>query len=226
MIDLEGRRLFEWTWFRYSPLLGLASNSNIGLQAVATALAEPFDRGVPNLLKAAVEVDRLTAAAGLFKGVAVIVPADAPLSYPSERDGAEETGRRDDVFQWLGYHGPLATLTGMLPEHLSDRILAWHVFHVADAGRRTHAIQAMGTERFFSALALKAVQEDRFGKLYLVGPTQDPSAFVEVADATIAPDGTRQRYWRSVPPHVTTAREAVAWTFGSAEEDYDPVKET
>jgi hypothetical protein len=30
----------------------------------------------------------------------------------------------------------------------------------------------------------------------------------------------------SVPPHVATAREAVAWTFGLTEQEYAPATET
>jgi hypothetical protein len=42
---------------------------------------------------------------------------------------------------------------------------------------------------------------------------------VEVENGTIEPDGSR-RYFLCVPPWMTTAREAVAWTFGLSVDEY------
>jgi hypothetical protein len=49
---------------------------------------------------------------------------------------------------------------------------------------------------------------------------------VEVVNSTAEPDGSRKRYWLRVPPEMQTAREAVAWTFGLSEREYDPTTET
>jgi hypothetical protein len=49
---------------------------------------------------------------------------------------------------------------------------------------------------------------------------------VEVINATPEPDGSRRTYFLAVPPTVRTAREAVAWTFGLDELDYEPSRET
>ncbi len=40
------------------------------------------------------------------------------------------------------------------------------------------------------------------------------------------PDGSHRDYWICVPPHVKTAREAVARTFRMREKEYDPTQET
>jgi hypothetical protein len=64
------------------------------------------------------------------------------------------------------------------------------------------------------------VQSDDFGELYLVGPVQAPLAYVKVMDASPGPEGVQQEHWLSVPPHVATAREAVAWTFGMSGSAY------
>ena len=42
----------------------------------------------------------------------------------------------------------------------------------------------------------------------------------------MGPDGAPHVHWLPVPPHVATAREAVAWTFGKSERDYRPIIET
>jgi len=49
---------------------------------------------------------------------------------------------------------------------------------------------------------------------------------VEVANSTPEPDGSRRRYWLRVPPHTTSCRDAVAWTFGLRGPQYELVRET
>jgi hypothetical protein len=84
----------------------------------------------------------------------------------------------------------------------------------------------MGIDRFIAAARLRPVQRDGAGELYLVGPPLDPLAFVRVVDSSPNPDGTTRLHWLGVPPHVATAREAVAWTFGLTEQEYAPATET
>jgi hypothetical protein len=84
----------------------------------------------------------------------------------------------------------------------------------------------MGMDRFMAAACLRPVQQDDVGELYLVGPPVDPLAFVRAIDASPGSDGTTRLHWLSVPPHMATAREAVAWTFGLSEKEYAPAAET
>ncbi len=60
--------------------------------------------------------------------------------------------------------------------------------------------------------------------LYSLSPglNLEPVVAVEVINSTAEPDGTFKRYLLRVPPHVTTARAAVAWTFGVSARDYAP----
>ena len=51
-------------------------------------------------------------------------------------------------------------------------------------------------------------------------------AYVGVTNSTAEPDGTFKRYFLRVPPHLKTARAAVAWTFQKEESDYAPAVET
>jgi hypothetical protein len=49
---------------------------------------------------------------------------------------------------------------------------------------------------------------------------------VEVLNATPQEDGSFKNYWLRVPPHIQTAHEAVAWTFGRDVRKYRPKVET
>jgi hypothetical protein len=49
---------------------------------------------------------------------------------------------------------------------------------------------------------------------------------VEVRNSTPEPDGIHKHYWLRVPPHIGSAREAVAWTFGLSAGDYAPLIES
>lgn len=91
-----------------------------------------------------------------------------------------------------------------------------------------------GTAAFFEAEDARVVQRDASGTLLEIGQWQaDGNApyhsilrAVEVVDATPRPDGTRQRYLLPVPPEMTTARAAVAWTFGLTADEYAPTAES
>lgn len=71
--------------------------------------------------------------------------------------------------------------------------------------------------------------KDKYGELFAEkNGTQHPDslAFVQVVNSTPEPDGTWKKYVLRVPPHFSTARAAVAWTFGMSEDGYLPVLES
>jgi hypothetical protein len=105
-------------------------------------------------------------------------------------------------------------------------MMAEQVLGIEDATRRQEAVRAMGEGRLVAAGGIRPVQEDSFGELYMIGPEQTPLAFVRVRDASPTATGVHQEHWLSVPPHVATAREAVAWTFGMSESAYAPADES
>jgi uncharacterized protein DUF6745 len=109
---------------------------------------------------------------------------------------------------------------------LAKRLLVRLILRLDDVARRQTAIRAMGEEPFIEAARLRPMQSDHFGELYLVGPAQDCLAYVKVTDASPGPDGVHREHWLSVPPHVATAREGVAWTFGMSESAYSPAAES
>ncbi len=86
---------------------------------------------------------------------------------------------------------------------------------------------AFGIWRFLRELEAFPVQVDRFGMLYRVPVTRRRAlAFVRVRNSTPEPDGARRNYFLQVPPTVTSAHAAVAWTFGMRAEEYRPGRET
>jgi hypothetical protein len=108
----------------------------------------------------------------------------------------------------------------------AERLLAATVIRLRDAYRRQTAIGAMGEARLIAVAGIEPRQNDAFGDLYLIGPEQNPLAYVRVRDASPGVDGVHPEHWLSVPPHMATAREAVAWTFGMSERAYAPAAES
>jgi hypothetical protein len=69
--------------------------------------------------------------------------------------------------------------------------------------------------------------DERFGTLWRRNvPDDEPIVMIEVVNSTRESDGSSKRYWLRVPPNMTTAHEAVAWTFNVPAKDYDPKVET
>ncbi len=57
-------------------------------------------------------------------------------------------------------------------------------------------------------------------------PKNLPLVFVKVLNATREKDGRQKEFFLRVPPYITTAREAVAWSFGLTPEEYKPTQES
>lgn len=71
------------------------------------------------------------------------------------------------------------------------------------------------------------VHRDEWGELYRADmPNEEPLVMVRVINSTPEPDGSFRKHWLRVPPTMHRAREAVAWTFQKAEQDYAPAVET
>ncbi len=64
------------------------------------------------------------------------------------------------------------------------------------------------------------------GSCPIVTSMPDTMRFVEVVNGTRESDGSYKHYFLRVPPNVTTARQAVAWTYGLTAEQYRPLIRT
>jgi hypothetical protein len=85
-------------------------------------------------------------------------------------------------------------------------------------------IERFGAERFLSEADAERIHGDDYGTLWRAELEDDePLVMVEVLNATPEEDGSFRDYFLRVPPDVSTAREAVAWSFGYDEPwDYEP----
>lgn len=72
------------------------------------------------------------------------------------------------------------------------------------------------------------IHTDEWGTLYrkTLPLGGEPFVLVKVVNSTAEPDGTFKDYYLRVPPNMTTAREAIAWTFGKDSDEYKPEQET
>jgi len=93
---------------------------------------------------------------------------------------------------------------------------------------RRMMLDIYGVERFLRDAGAEMIQKDECGELFIrrFEPGRDPAVIVCVVNSTPEPDGHHRRYFIRVPPHVRTAREAVAWTFGLSADEYKPLRET
>jgi len=93
-------------------------------------------------------------------------------------------------------------------------------------------VERMGWERLVDDGGAQKVHADATGVLWELHPPRTspwrerPAKVVEVVNSTPEPDGTRRHYFIRVPPEMTTARQAVAWTFELREVEYRPLVET
>jgi hypothetical protein len=135
----------------------------------------------------------------------------AALSYP---DGWA-------LHAWRGMPIPPA-LAAELPHVTAERIRKER-----NAEIRRVMLEHFGFERYLRESKAKRLHSDECGVLWRVElPGDEPLVMVEVVNSTPEPDGSRRTYFLRVPPETTRAREAVAWTFGVTEEEYQPLAQT
>lgn len=97
---------------------------------------------------------------------------------------------------------------------------------------RSILIERYGLSRFLKDSGAVKVHEDEYGILYRKqfdaagSPIDEPLQVVMVHNATPEPDGFHKQFFLRVPPNIRSAKEAVAWTFGMDQDDYDPEVET
>ena len=170
----------------------------------------------PRLVAAALELNREAAAATLFGDVVVALVG-------TEHDHGTDTVAA--IVAELGLGADWRLLLRLLGSWRL-RVLARLLDREPDPVLRLDAVQRLGAEEIMTALGRPPVAADEAGELYRIGPEPQPSLLVKVRDPVGDRDGAPGYHWLPVPPHVATAREAVAWTFGTGERQYRPGVET
>jgi hypothetical protein len=177
-------------------------------------------------------VDDLAEAAALFEQIAVVLVRGSLAFVPTMGAGARRWWRPvlapyAEVLELVGASPVWRALIGLAPwQGLADRLLARLVVEDPDPGLRLEAIERIGAERFFAALGTPPLDRGPMGALFVTRSPLAPTALVRVEDVVRDEHGRPHVHWLPVPPHVATAHEAVAWTFGKSERDYRPAIET
>ncbi len=88
-------------------------------------------------------------------------------------------------------------------------------------------IERFGPEKYLEQSGAKEIHRDKFGILLRKEiPNDEPLVMVKLKNSTPEPDGSVKDYYLRVPPEMTTAHQAVAWTFGLTPAEYNPAQET
>lgn len=126
------------------------------------------------------------------------------------------------LYMWHGVRVPQ-----QLIEHPTS-ITTQQIVDEQNAEVRRIMIDRYGAERFMLDIGAQRIQADDYGELFRVELGDDePLVMVRGDNATPEPDGSVKSYMIRVPPTMTTARQAWAWTFGiERAEHYAPVVET
>ncbi len=153
-----------------------------------------------------------------------VVLSDRPASLEIDDDGRLHCERgpalvyRDgwSVHAWHGVRVPPWVIER---PHL---ITLQMVVRQPNVEMRRVLLERYGYERYVRTVGSR-VHSDDWGTLWrapLFG--DEPLVMVQVLNATPEPDGRFKDYFLRVPPSVSTAHEAVAWTFGASRESYAP----
>lgn len=115
-----------------------------------------------------------------------------------------------------------------VPEYIANgEFAADDIDRMRNVEVRRVMIEDFGMERYLSETHAEEIHRDETGVLYRKPLDNDePLVVVKVRNSTAEPDGTFKNYFLRVPPEITTAREAVAWTFEMQSDEYSPKKET
>jgi hypothetical protein len=104
-----------------------------------------------------------------------------------------------------------------------DTLTARDIISCRNAEIRRLLLRGFGYEKFVMELGGAVIHRDGDSELILIkwGIYEDALKLVKVKDPS-----TGDFYILRVPLSVKTCKEAIAWTFGMSEEDYDLIKET
>ena len=126
-------------------------------------------------------------------------------------------------YQWHGVRVPAKII--LHPERLS----AGEIGRMRNMAARRCAIERFGVERFLRDSNAERIHADQYGELYKAICSVEQVAILRVVNSTAEKDGSFKSYFLHVPPSMTTAHEAVAWTFGldtEGMERYEPIQQT
>lgn len=154
---------------------------------------------------------------------------ESPLSYHTDearRPHSESTAALEfaDGMKAYFWHGILVEPRLILDP---ESITVDEIENTRNIELRRVLIERFGASRYLQESGAKEIQSDEFGILYRRELEGDEAlVMVKVINSTPEPDGSYREYFLRVPPETETAKQAVAWTFGLEESEYEPLAET
>lgn len=132
----------------------------------------------------------------------------------------------DDLAIWAWHGIAVPRFVIEAPEQISVRT----ILDEPNQEVRRVMVDRMGYERLIKESGATLISEEDAGKLWQIpvaiagdaGSRPEELRVVEVVNSTPEPDGTYRHYFLRVPPHLRSAHEAVAWTFGLGGREYAP----
>jgi len=125
------------------------------------------------------------------------------------------------IYAWHGVLVPEYVI--LLPEPITTEMINAE----PNAEVRRVLIERFGLDNYLKEGTVLKVHQDSYGTLYRMNLRGDePIMVVRVVNSTPEPDGTYNEYFLRVPPNMLRAKQAIAWTFGLTEEEYEPLAQT
>ena len=159
---------------------------------------------MPELARAAIELDEICEAITLFEHVAVVLPSASTTSEMDNLPRPRASWRRSrrpiyaDVLRILGPQPILALMIDLAgSDEGAERLLAQRLLRLSQP-------EIMGLERLAAAASLDPVDRNEAGELFVLGQPEHLVAFIRL----IVREGDER--WLRVPSYVTTTREGMA----------------
>jgi hypothetical protein len=125
------------------------------------------------------------------------------------------------VYAWHGVRVPADLI--LRPQ---DQTIA-QIQQESNAEIRRVRLERYGFDRYVQDTGAAVIHADETGTLYRNEfPDDEPLVMVSVLNSTPEADQSFKRYMLRVPPDMTQARQAVAWTFGRQAQEYAPTIES
>lgn len=133
-----------------------------------------------------------------------------------------------DGFGVYAWHGRRIPQTHAWLIEQPEKITATSIDEEHNAEMRRIMLERLGMERYIEQGRLQPFAVDDYGELFRKEmPDEDePWLLLRVANMTQERDGGFRQYILRVPPDVQTPHQAVAWTFGVKQAEYQPIEES
>ena len=158
------------------------------------------------------------------------VVSEFPTQYNIDHDGIlHGEGHPSQTWKdgWKLYHWHGMRVTKQFAE-APETITVEDIESESNLEMRRLMLERYGIKKFLVDVGAKEVQRDECGILYrhTIHEALEAIVMVEVTNSTSEADGTYKKYFLRVPPHVTTARAGIAWTFNLEQDQYSPMVQT